>query len=418
MQQRIKQFFLNTAVLLCTIFFLIFGAETIMRAISKEPGEAEWVGAEKKYYEYDPLYGWKKIPNLNTVRITAGKLHIRYEINSKSIRGPEYSYEKAGNEYRILILGDSFTEGFMVEFDNLFSEVLKRTLNNKSQEKFYEVINAGTSGWSTDQELIYFQTEGKRYNPDLTILMFYENDITYNNRPKDWGMYYKPLFKLERGKLLLTNVPVPKPDKFIYYNYLESKQISIFKKIRKWLHEHSYLYNLIKERINNTYFLRKIAIKYHLMKDTKKEKDLLPLEYRVWEKKSNDAVRDAWEITEAMIVKLKEEAESIGSNLLVFNIPFEGSIYQKEWDKLKRKYGLLDDEWNVEQAGIELEAICKRNNIDFLNPTELFRGWAKEVEKDGIRLYDPIDHHWTVEGNKFAGEILADYIGSNHLGEQ
>jgi hypothetical protein len=58
----------------------------------------------------------------------------------------------------------------------------------------------------------------------------------------------------------------------------------------------------------------------------------------------------------------------------------------------------------------------EKNN--FINPTELFKRKAKEIEKDGKRLYDPIDHHWTVEGNKFVGKILADYILLNYFKKQ
>ena len=45
----------------------------------------------------------------------------------------------------------------------------------------------------------------------------------------------------------------------------------------------------------------------------------------------------------------------------------------------------------------------------------LYRGKADDLKSDEIRLYDPIDHHWTVEGNKFTGKILADYVLNNYL---
>ncbi len=427
MNKKIRRIAINLIVLSVTIVITILITEAALRIFSTEHGEEEWVGQDKKFYRYDSLLGWSKVPNMNTMRVSVrGKNRVFYQTNSKGIRGPEYSYNKKPDEYRILILGDSFADGYMIEFHELFSEVMKTKLNN--DKKFYgyfEVINTGVSGYSTDQELLFFQEEGKKYKPELTILMFCENDITYNNQPKDWGMNYKPLFKLKDGQLVLTNVPVPMPDRFIYTNQLESKNISTFKKIRRWLHTHSYLYNLIKDRVKNTYFLKRLLISLHLLKgndkDSKNRTDflrdewVLPLEYRVWEKRYNDTVIESWKITEAMLVRLKKEAESIGSKLLIFYIPFEASIYQEEWDKLKKKYGLSDEEWNIEKPGMVLGDICKKNNIDFINPTELFRKKAMEIERDRRRLYDPIDHHWTVEGNKFVGEVLADYIASNYL---
>jgi hypothetical protein len=397
------------------ICLLILAAEVSVRIIFREPSENNWVGAEKKYYEYDSLLGWRKIPNLSTTRSTAGKPPVSYRINSKGIRGPEYPYKKSDNEYRILMLGDSFAEGFMVEFDDLFSEVLKSRLNRMRMNNQLEIINSGTSGWSTDQELLYFQSEGRKYNPNLIILMFYENDIAYNNLPKDWGMYYKPLFKIKGGDLLLTNVPVPKPDIFVYHGHLEAKEKSIVKRIRKWFDTNSYLYKFIKERINNTYALKKLVTVPHTKENTE-DRDDLAMEYRTWEKKYNNEVRASWEITEAMIKKLQEDAAAIGSKLLVYYVPFEGSIYQEEWEKLKKKYGFSYRDWDVNMPGLVLEDICKKNNISFMNPTELMKMKAKEIASDRKRLYDPLDHHWTVEGNKFTGEILADHIAFKYLG--
>lgn len=425
MKVKTKQLFINLSVLLITLCLLVLIVEIFVRKFAIELDDEKWRGNPKEFYEYDSLLGWRKIPNTNKIRISVrGKNKVLYQINSKGIRGNEYSYKKTADEYRILILGDSFADGYKVEFDNLFSEVLKRKFNANKKHKNFQVINTGTIGWSTDQELLFFQHEGKKYDPDLVVLMFYQNDIAYNNQPKDWSMYYKPLFKIKEGELVLTNVPVPKPDIFIYDGHLEPKEKPVFKRIRYWLHTHSYLYLFVKKRMKNSYILRKLAKELHLLDkpDNAEEQNTpdnderaLPNEFRVWEKNYNDTVRASWKITEAMLIKLQEEVSSIGSRLLVFYIPFEASIYKKEWEKLKRVHGLSDDKYNADKAGIVLNYICKRNNIDFMNPTIKFKKKAAEMDKYDKRLYNPNDHHWTVEGNIFTGEILAEFISSRYL---
>ncbi|MCK5506749.1 MAG: SGNH/GDSL hydrolase family protein, partial [Thermodesulfovibrionia bacterium] len=260
MSRKIRQIFLNFFILFLALGFSIIIAEVLVRSFSDGPGEDDWVGASKKYYEYDSLFGWRNIPDTEMTRVSIrGQNSVFYRVNSKGIRGPEYPYKKADNEYRILFLGDSFTEGYMVEEDDHFAGVMKRKLNDLKNNKHFEALNSGVAGWSTDQELLFFQNEGKKFRPDLTILMFFQNDLFYNNELKDWGMYYKPLFKVNNGELVLTNVPVPKPDKIAGYSQLSSEETSIFKRIRKWLHVNSHLYGFIKERITNTYILRKIA---------------------------------------------------------------------------------------------------------------------------------------------------------------
>ncbi len=415
--KKIKHIALNLVTLFTSILLLFLAGEILVRTLPEKTDDTEWIGNSRKYYEYDPLLGWKKIPDTDTVRVSIGGTNkVHYQINSRGIRGPEYPYEKAHNEYRILFLGDSYTEVYIVGFDDLFSEVMTRELNNKKKGIYFRAINSGTAGWSTDQELLFFQSEGKKYNPDLTILMFFQNDLAYNNQPKDFGMFYKPLFKKENGKLVLTNVPVPKPDKIVYDNQLNPEKESIFKKLKLWLYGKSRLYGFIKERVNHTYLLNNLAIKLHLKDKPEKEADsLLPREFAVWEKEYNEPVRQSWQITEAMLIKLKEETDSIGSELLVLFVPHEGGVYQEVWSKIKKNYGLSDEKWNIDQVGLELGAVCKRNSIDFINPTELFRSRAKELQKDKKLMYDPKDKHWNVEGNRFVGELLADYVVSKRV---
>src|SRR4030042_5254698 len=185
--------------------------------------------------DYDPVLGWKIRPNTKAINICDEYATLEY-FNSKGVRGPEYPYAKDEDEYRILIIGDSFAEGWTVNFDDLFSEILKRNLNT-ALNRHFEVINAGVRGYSTDQELLFFQNEGKKYNPDLVIVIFYDNDVWYNGRPLFFGTD-KPLFRLENGILSLTNVPVPRPDEYKTEDRVETRSVkgkdSKLEKIRQW----------------------------------------------------------------------------------------------------------------------------------------------------------------------------------------
>ena len=70
---------------------------------------------------------------------------------------------------RVLVLGDSFTWGFGVEQEQIFTEVIENS------RKDVEVINAGVSGYSPDQELIWLREQGMHFQPDLVLLL--ENSI-------------------------------------------------------------------------------------------------------------------------------------------------------------------------------------------------------------------------------------------------
>jgi lysophospholipase L1-like esterase len=110
------------------------------------------------------------------------------------------------------VLGDSFAWGYGVEESERFSQLLEKSLD-------VEVINAGVSGYSTDQELLWYRNEGVKYETDLVILVLAGNDVGDNDRELVSTIYYKPKFVLEAGDLIPKGYPVPKTSpqgKFIY----------------------------------------------------------------------------------------------------------------------------------------------------------------------------------------------------------
>jgi hypothetical protein len=153
-------------------------------------------------YLYDPLLGWKNIPNWQAT--TRGQ---KLTINSKGLRGREYPYEKPPAVTRVLVLGDSYIWGYGVADHEVFTEVLEARFREASAQ--VEVLNAGVSGWGNDQEFLFLKEEGFRYAPDIVVLAFFViNDPTNNKYSRQYGLD-KPVFL----DLLLTlgNVPVPRP---------------------------------------------------------------------------------------------------------------------------------------------------------------------------------------------------------------
>src|SRR6185369_2427975 len=107
---------------------------------------------------YDPVLGWSKAPHLTGV-YAPGEERVEV-LNSRGLRGREYTYAKPANEYRVLVLGDSFAEGRLVAFQDTTFEVLERELRSTmGGDRRAEVISAGTGGYSTDQSLLFFTGE-------------------------------------------------------------------------------------------------------------------------------------------------------------------------------------------------------------------------------------------------------------------
>lgn len=95
---------------------------------------------------------------------------VSYQINSLGLRDEEAELEKK-EKRRILMLGDSFTEGTGVKQEETFSVLLEKALG-------IEVVNAGVSGYSTLQEYLWLKERGLKLQPDLIILNVNETDFS------------------------------------------------------------------------------------------------------------------------------------------------------------------------------------------------------------------------------------------------
>lgn len=155
-------------------------------------------------YLFDEELGWRNIPNW--VASTAGK---KLSINSKGLRDREYPYAKPPGVKRILVLGDSYTWGYGVEDDAIFTEVLERRLAKDGAN--WEVLNSGVSGWGTDQEYLWFKREGVKYQPDLVIVAFFILNDPYNNIGSVQYSLGKPVFL--NTNLTELRPPVLRPGK-------------------------------------------------------------------------------------------------------------------------------------------------------------------------------------------------------------
>lgn len=100
-----------------------------------------------------------------------------YEVqyNRLGLRGPLPPLHKDSGEYRIVVLGDSFAEGYGSSEDSTFPKLLQdklRALGIKAT-----VINGGVCGSNPKSELVLYEHLLKPYAPDLVLLEANESDV-------------------------------------------------------------------------------------------------------------------------------------------------------------------------------------------------------------------------------------------------
>jgi hypothetical protein len=347
---------------------------------------------------YDPVLGWSMVPHNEGV-YAPGDGRIE-KLNSRGLRGHEYPYEKPPDEYRVLVIGDSFAEGRLVAFHDTTFEVLERELRRTDYRPRFEVIGAGTGGYSTDQALLFFETEGRKYSPDVTVLMFYENDVWYNAQPRS-SRGNKPLFELrDDGELALTRVPVPRSDAKTGGAPAEP---SLAGRFVTWLRARSAVYQLARDGMAG---LRGTAAR---------RTPRVPAEFRVWQRQYDDDTRHAWRVTEALLRRLQRDTREVGSELVVLYVPTAAEIHPAIWAATRERYGLPEADWDIGRLARELGDVCRRNGIHFVDPSDAFRAEAEKPLLERRPLYFETDPHWTPAGHELAGQILADYVEKTFL---
>lgn len=109
---------------------------------------------------------------------------IDAKISAQGLNDRYYPPRKPQGVFRIAVVGDSSSFGWMVPRADSFPKILERRLNERKQKRF-EVINFSVPGYNTAQELALIQDRVVRFDPDMVLLVFCENDTKMAN-------YFKP----------------------------------------------------------------------------------------------------------------------------------------------------------------------------------------------------------------------------------
>ncbi len=298
------------------------------------------VRAERvEFWRYDPVLGWSHNPGQK------GVLHhvdwtIHISINSQGLRDKEYPIQRTGKR-RMLVIGDSYAWGFGVEQNQCFSKILER------DHPDWEIINAGVSGYGTDQEYLYLKEHGLKYRPDIVLLEFYSNDIETNARGED-SWYFKPYFVEENGSLVLKNSPVP--------------GATLRQRMDRLLYGRTYLL----EKIYGSAVNAAAALKSRLVGAESENSAAVLLE------------RGAG-VTRRLLGAIKELCESQGSRFVIVSVPM--SVQYRAF----------------------LQDACRKEDIKCLPLDSYF-------ESTGRITRFPHDRHWNPAGHEIAAKGIEDFL--------
>jgi lysophospholipase L1-like esterase len=127
------------------------------------------------------LEAWVLTPNSVAMEFKPDFGEVEVRTNGCGLRDHrEYSSKRDG-VFRILALGDSFTYGFGLKYEDTYLRHLEKLLNNFQSPEQIEIIKAGVPGFQTPHELNYLKHYGLLLNPDMVLLGFIGEDMMYRD---------------------------------------------------------------------------------------------------------------------------------------------------------------------------------------------------------------------------------------------
>lgn len=129
-----------------------------------------------------PTLYWKLTPDLKNFVYKMGDLSCLIDTNADGFRNEKLDVARNERSFRILCLGDESTFGSGVKQSDTFAKVLQLKLRKRYHFYLTEGINAGVEGYTTYQGVHFLEEYCLKYKPDIIVVGFLHNDMSYSSR--------------------------------------------------------------------------------------------------------------------------------------------------------------------------------------------------------------------------------------------
>ncbi len=332
-------------IVIAAVFLLM--VELVARLTTGGVGRLpEQTVGTKALWRYDERLGWSLRPGAsadtrleNATR--PGPDAAIAHVNSAGLRGPEI---RRDGPRRILVLGDSFAFGVGVDDDHTLAAQLGALLGPA-----WEVLNGGVSGYSTDQELLWFERL-ESLRSEIVVLVVCDNDFGANTEDAAYEIYRKPVFELVDGSLTLRNVPVP--------------TLTAWERAKRWLAVRSYAWGWLR---------------------TRRTASTEPPPFLAWMQVAvpNRTGQEPLRVTTELVAALDSRVRAAGGRLLVMNTARRGEDRLAVGRLLHR----------LRARGIRCLRIDKAMDA------------ARQAKSEGTWDFGS-DSHWNTDAHRLAAELL------------
>ncbi len=174
----LRETFIRFVLVFVSVLSIVVCAELIFRAAQLAPrvyrldpktDYGAFQLSENPILGYELRAGFRGSPNSSRI--------FSY-INADGQRDKERKITKQAQVKRVIILGDSVVAGQGLADLN---DTISRRLEDRFGGQNVEVLNFGVSGYCTRGEVELLKIKGLKYQPDVVVIIFVENDFIESN---------------------------------------------------------------------------------------------------------------------------------------------------------------------------------------------------------------------------------------------
>lgn len=188
----------------------------------------------------NPILGYELKPNFRS--LSPNSYEVYSYTNAFGQRDIERTLKKPENKKRIIVLGDSVVAGNGIsDLNNTITRNLEKILSPST----IEVLNFGLGGYATKGEIELLKTKAVKFNPDMVILLYVDNDVIEINDQIEHYVkgklnIYQKLYTSSYVVRYICNILHINPRTDIFKNHYKAvgkdtigKSIEIFKNLAK-----------------------------------------------------------------------------------------------------------------------------------------------------------------------------------------
>ena len=352
--------------------------------------------------------------NIDVVRENIEFQYV-FKTNDHGLRYRNIPLEKTGTDYRIFVSGDSFTEGFGVEAENRFTNLLEDEFSSSSQTVLF--INGGLGGTGPLEYGRLFLKIGLEYHPDALLICLFPNDLsdtparlpqTPFNPPHQfqsgipkiaytfWPRIYTLLKKFHHQRIYRRKT---RTSDFISTISRQAKKRNIpQKRITAW---QASIPRELAIAVNQGRYMGSYLSGGLLY--PKKWVDSIDI--------SSDLAQKKWQNMTLLLSKVLAKAEQNGIETAIVLIP-SPFMYDPGQHSEKNPWIVsgceIDKKWLEEDTVIQqrLRSWTAEKDVPFLDLTPMFR----KAIQPGKNLNYELDPHWNNFGHQIAAGAIAAWL--------